>query len=36
MAKGKRKYPAIKAALKGGFINALITDEETARYLIRG
>ncbi|MGV8938175.1 MAG: sugar-binding transcriptional regulator [Allorhizobium sp.] len=36
MAKGKRKYPAIKAAVKGGFVNALITDEDTARYLLKG
>ncbi|MCM2473311.1 sugar-binding transcriptional regulator [Rhizobium sp. CG5] len=35
IAKGKRKYAAIRAAVKGRFVNALITDEDTARYLLK-
>ena len=34
LAKGKRKYLAIRAALKGHMINGLITDEATANYLL--
>lgn len=35
MARGKRKHMAIRAALRGGHINALITDEDTARFLLK-
>lgn len=31
---GRRKAPAIAAALKGGMINGLITDERTAEHLL--
>ncbi|MBB4121188.1 sugar-binding transcriptional regulator [Martelella radicis] len=34
MARGKPKHRAIRAALKGGLINALITDEDAARFLL--
>jgi DNA-binding transcriptional regulator LsrR (DeoR family) len=34
IAKGRLKLPGIAAALKGGLINALITDEETAAALL--
>lgn len=34
MARGKRKHAAILAAVKGGHINALITDEDAAKFLI--
>jgi DNA-binding transcriptional regulator LsrR (DeoR family) len=34
LAKGKRKVPAIRAALEGRLINGLITDEATARALL--
>jgi DNA-binding transcriptional regulator LsrR (DeoR family) len=34
-AKGERKFPAIAGAIRGGLINALITDEETAEHLLR-
>ncbi|MDX3927089.1 MAG: sugar-binding transcriptional regulator [Shinella sp.] len=34
LAKGKRKYPAIHAALKGRMINGLITDEAAAKHLL--
>lgn len=34
LAKGRRKYEALWAAVKGGIINGLITDEATARYLL--
>ena len=34
LAKGKRKYLALLAALRGGMINGVITDEPTARYLL--
>ncbi|NHT78277.1 sugar-binding transcriptional regulator [Rhizobiaceae bacterium CRRU44] len=34
MAKGRRKYLALRAALRGGLINGVITDEETAEYLL--
>ena len=34
MARGKRKHAAIRAAVLGGRVNALITDEEAARYLL--
>ncbi|SMC40651.1 sugar-binding transcriptional regulator [Rhizobium sp. RU36D] len=36
MAKGKRKHAAIRGAVLGGHVNALITDEDAARYLLRG
>ena len=35
VAGGKKKWEAIKAALVGKIINILVTDEDTARYLIR-
>lgn len=35
LAKGRRKHPAILAAVRGGHINGLITDEEAARHLLR-
>ena len=34
MAKGRRKHLALRAALRGGLINGVITDEETAEYLL--
>ena len=34
LAKGKRKYTALLAALRGRMINGVITDEATARYLL--
>lgn len=34
LAKGKRKYAAIRAALRGRIVNGLITDESTAEYLL--
>jgi DNA-binding transcriptional regulator LsrR (DeoR family) len=34
IAKGERKYQAVRAALKGGLINGLITDEATAEFLL--
>ncbi|GAA4654414.1 sugar-binding transcriptional regulator [Anaerocolumna aminovalerica] len=34
VAAGENKIPAIRAALKGGYIDVLITDEDTARNLI--
>ena len=34
LAKGKRKYLALLAALRGRMINGVITDETTARYLL--
>ncbi len=34
VAGGEEKVPAIDAALKGGFIDTLITDEETAKSLV--
>ena len=35
IAKGQRKYVALKAALKGRVINGLITDEATAEFLLK-
>ncbi|MBB3610994.1 sugar-binding transcriptional regulator [Rhizobium sp. BK602] len=35
IAKGKRKYEAIKAAVTGHQINGLITDEATAEFLLK-
>ncbi|PYB70200.1 sugar-binding transcriptional regulator [Rhizobium wuzhouense] len=35
MARGKRKHAAILAAVRGGHINGLITDEEAARQLLK-
>ncbi|AJY45283.1 sugar-binding transcriptional regulator [Martelella endophytica] len=35
LARGKRKHRAIRAAVRGGKINALITDEDAARYLLK-
>ena len=34
LAKGRRKLPAIAAALRGRLINGLITDEATAEALL--
>ncbi|THF54221.1 sugar-binding transcriptional regulator [Allorhizobium terrae] len=34
MARGKRKHAAIRAAVIGGHINALITDEDAAKFLL--
>jgi DNA-binding transcriptional regulator LsrR (DeoR family) len=34
LAKGRRKHSAILAAVRGGHINGLITDEEAARHLL--
>lgn len=34
LAKGRRKLPALRAALKGGLANAIITDEATAEALL--
>ena len=34
-AKGERKFPGIAAAIRGGLINGLITDEETAEHLLK-
>jgi DNA-binding transcriptional regulator LsrR (DeoR family) len=36
LARGRRKHPAILAAVRGGHINGLITDEEAARHLLAG
>lgn len=36
VAKGKRKLPGMRAALKGRLVNALITDEDTAEQLLTG
>ena len=35
VAGGKQKHKAIYASLKGGFINTLITDSQTAQFLIK-
>lgn len=35
VAAGKNKISAIRAALKGGYINTLVTDEKTAKELIK-
>jgi DNA-binding transcriptional regulator LsrR (DeoR family) len=35
VAGGDQKHKAIKASIKGGFINTLITDSQTASYLIK-
>ncbi|OHV81338.1 sugar-binding transcriptional regulator [Ensifer sp. LCM 4579] len=35
IAKGRRKHEALRAALRGGIINGLITDESTAEYLLK-
>ncbi|WP_331371937.1 sugar-binding transcriptional regulator [Sinorhizobium chiapasense] len=34
IAKGRRKYEALRAALKGRIINGLVTDETTADFLL--
>ncbi len=34
LARGRRKHAAIRAALRGAHINALITDEDAARFLL--
>lgn len=34
MAKGQRKHMALRAALRGGLINGVITDENTAEFLL--
>ncbi|MFO1210848.1 MAG: sugar-binding transcriptional regulator [Amaricoccus sp.] len=36
LAKGRRKLPAIAAALRGGLVNGLVTDEATAEALLGG
>lgn len=36
VARGVRKHAAIKAAVRGGHINGLITDEDAARMLLAG
>lgn len=36
LAKGERKLPGIRAALKGRLVNGLITDEATAAALLQG
>ena len=33
---GERKLPAIAAAVRGGLVNGLITDEATAEKLLAG
>ncbi|MDQ0457096.1 sugar-binding transcriptional regulator [Rhizobium paknamense] len=35
MARGRRKHAAILAAVRGGRINALITDEDAAQFLLQ-
>ena len=35
IAQGKQKSPAILAALRGGLLNGVITDEASAEYLLR-
>lgn len=35
IAKGPRKLPAIAAAIRGALVNGLITDEETAKALLK-
>lgn len=35
LAKGRRKQAALRAALSGGIVNALVTDEATAEALLR-
>lgn len=35
IAKGKRKFEAIRAAVTGHQINGLITDEATAEFLLK-
>jgi DNA-binding transcriptional regulator LsrR (DeoR family) len=34
LAKGRKKLPALRAAVRGGLVNALITDEATAAALL--
>lgn len=34
LAKGRKKLPALRAAVRGGLVNALITDEATAEALL--
>lgn len=36
LAKGEKKRPGIRAAIKGELINGLITDEDTAKALLQG
>lgn len=35
VAGGEEKHPVIQAALKGGYFNVLVTDTETAAYLLQ-
>ncbi len=35
LARGRRKHAAIRAAVLGGHVNGLITDEDTAHYLLK-
>ncbi len=34
VAGGKRKYSAILGAIRGGWVNVLVTDHATARWLL--
>ena len=34
LAKGRKKLPGIRAAVRGGIVNGLITDEATAEALL--
>ena len=34
IAQGRKKSPAILAALRGGLLNGVITDEQSAEYLL--
>jgi DNA-binding transcriptional regulator LsrR (DeoR family) len=36
IAKGRRKHLALRASLRGGLINGVITDEQTAEFLLAG
>ncbi len=36
VAGGPEKVPAIRAALAGGLVNVLVSDEDTARALLEG
>jgi DNA-binding transcriptional regulator LsrR (DeoR family) len=36
IAKGARKLPALRAAVRGGLVNGVITDEATAEALLAG
>jgi DNA-binding transcriptional regulator LsrR (DeoR family) len=34
VAGGRQKWPAIRASLRGGWVTVLVTDVETATYLM--